>query len=294
VRLKGKVLYVTGGARGIGAEVAAEAARRGARVALTGLEPDELAARAGELGEGHLHFQADVTDQDSLRESVEATIRELGAIDIVLANAGIGTYGTVEKGDPEAWLRTIDINLTGVYRTAHATLPHLLASRGYLQVVASIASFAPLAGMSAYTASKAGIEAFSRALRQEVGFRGVEVGLVHPSWIDTDLVREAEADLASFREIRGRLPWPLRSTTSLEACAKAIVDGMERRRSRVFVPRSAAVLYWLRSLVTSAAGERRTGSLAAEVVPRMEAEIEALGRASSARTTEINELGERS
>jgi NAD(P)-dependent dehydrogenase (short-subunit alcohol dehydrogenase family) len=235
-----------------------------------------------------------VTDHDSLRESVEGTVRELGAIDIVLANAGIGTYGTVEKGDPEAWLRTIDINLTGVYRTVHATLPHLLASRGYLQVVASIASFVPLAGMSAYTASKAGVEAFSRALRQEVGFRGVEVGLVHPSWIDTDLVREAEADLASFCEIRGRLPWPLRSTTSLEACAKAIVDGMERRRSRVFVPRSAAVLYWLRSLVTSAAGERRIGSLAAEVVPQMEAEIEALGRASSARTTEINELRERS
>ena len=172
---------------------------------------------------------------------MDGTVEQLGGIDIVLANAGIGTYGTVEKGDPEAFLRTIDINLNGAYRTVQAALPHVLERRGYIAVVASMASFAPLAGMSSYNASKAGVEAFVRALRQEVGFRGVDAGLVHPSWIDTDLVRDAERDLRDPSARRApKLPWPLKSTTSVEACARAIVDGFEKRSARVFVPRAAA------------------------------------------------------
>jgi NAD(P)-dependent dehydrogenase (short-subunit alcohol dehydrogenase family) len=289
MNLHGKVLFITGGARGIGAAVAAEASRRGARISLAGLEPELLADVAESLGGEAIHFAADVTDTDSIRAAVDGTAEHFGGIDAVLANAGIGSYGTVEKGDPEAWLRTIDINLSGVYRTAYATLPHLLESRGYLQVVASIASFAPMAGMSSYNASKAGVEAFSRALRQEVGFRGVDVGLVHPSWIDTDMVRDASNDLASFRTMREKLPWPLAATTSVERCAKAIVDGMERRSARVFVPRAAALAYWLRSLITSGAGERVSASSAEEIVPQMEAEVAALGRSTAARYVQAAE-----
>ena len=116
----------------------------------------------------------------------------------------------------------------------------MLERRGYISVVASTASFAALPGMSSYNASKAGVELFVRALRQEVGFRGVDAGTVHPSWIDTDLVRESERDLASFRERRAKLPWPTNSTTSVETCAVAIVDGFEKRSARVFVPRAIA------------------------------------------------------
>jgi NAD(P)-dependent dehydrogenase (short-subunit alcohol dehydrogenase family) len=288
--LEGKVVFITGGARGIGAAVAAESARRGARVALAGLEPEVLAEVAQSLGPDTPHFECDVTDFDSVRAAVDGTVEALGGIDIVLANAGIGTYGTAEKGDPEAWLRTIDVNLNGAYRTVHATLPHILASRGYIGVVASIASFAPLAGMSSYNASKAGVEAFVRAMRQEVGFRGVAAGTIHPSWIDTDLVRDSEQDLPSFREARAKMPWPVGSTTSVETCAKAIVNGFEKRSPRVFVPRSAAVMYWFRSLITSGAGERLMAKEAERMVPEMERDVAALGRASSARTAAINSL----
>lgn len=96
----------------------------------------------------------------------------------------------------------IDVNLLGVYRTIHATLPYVIESRGYVLVIASIASFMALPGMSSYSASKAGVESLTRALRAEVGFRGVAAGSAHPSWIDTDLVREREADLESFRTMR--------------------------------------------------------------------------------------------
>jgi NAD(P)-dependent dehydrogenase (short-subunit alcohol dehydrogenase family) len=288
--LRGKVVFITGGARGIGAAVGTEAARRGARVTLTGLEPDELAATAAGLGEGHLHLEADVTDAGSIQRAVAATVSELGGVDVVVANAGIATYGTAEKGDPDSWLRTIDINLNGVFRTVHATLPQVLERQGFISIVASVASFAPLAGMSSYTASKAGVESFARALRQEVGFRGVGVNTVHPSWIDTDLVREAAADLPSYREMRSRLPWPVKATTSVEACARAIVDGIEARRARVFVPRSVALLHWIRALTGSAVGERAMSREVAEMVPRMERDVAALGRSSSERTTAINEL----
>ena len=226
----------------------------------------------------------------SLEDAVEQTVERFGGIDVVVANAGIGTYGTVEKGDLDAWLQTIDINLNGVYRTVRATLPHVLDAGGHVSVIASIASFAPLAGMSSYNASKAGVEAFTRALEQEVGFRGVSAGTVHPSWIDTDLVRESERDLASFRELRSRLPWPLKKTTSVEECAIAIADGIEARSRRTMVPKSAEIIYWGRSLITSRIGARSQSRDAAEFLPIMEREVEALGRPSSARTTAINDL----
>lgn len=288
--LQGKVFLVTGAARGIGAAVAAEAAARGARVALIGLEPDELEARALTLGPGHVHFEADVTDLESVEAAVEGTIEAFGGIDLVLANAGIAAFGTVEKGDPEAFVRSIEINLNGVYRTVYATLPHLLASRGWVGIVGSIASYAPLPGSASYNASKAGVELFTRALRTEVGFRGVTAASIHPSWIDTDLVRDAADDLASFRELRSRLIWPAKVTTSVEACARAIVDGAERRKDRIFIPPSARILFWLRNVINSRFGEPVLMRETRELVPRMEAEIAELGRHTSARTAEINRL----
>lgn len=288
--LQGKVFFITGGARGIGAAVAAEAARRGARIALAGLEPEELSKRVAELGPGHAYFEADVTDLDSLRRAVDGTVETFGGIDLVLANAGIANYGTVEKGDPEGFLRTIDINLNGVYRTAHVTMPHLLESRGWIGIVASVASFAPSPGMSAYNASKAGVELFTRSLRGEVAWRGVDAVSIHPSWIDTDLVRESEADMPSFAEMRSKLPWPLKRTTSVEECAQTIVDGIGSGRDRIFVPHSARLVLWLRNAIAGRIGERATSGDASEIIPRMEAEIEALGRAGSARNTRINQL----
>lgn len=292
--LQGKVVFITGGARGIGAAVGVESARRGANVALAGLEPDQLAATAERIGPAAHHVECDVTDLESVQAAVASTVERFGGIDVVLANAGIGTYGTAEKGDPEAWLRTVDVNLGGAYRTIYATLPSVLERRGYIGVVCSIASFAPLAGMSSYGASKAGAESLVRAVRQEVGFRGVDVGAIHPSWIDTDLVRESEHDLASFREARAQMPWPMKSTTSVDVCARAIADGFEQRKARVFVPRAAALAYWLRTLITSGAGERLTAADSAERVPQMEREIAQLGRVGSERTTAINDLSRES
>jgi NAD(P)-dependent dehydrogenase (short-subunit alcohol dehydrogenase family) len=278
VTLYGKVVLITGAARGIGAGTARVVAGRGARVALVGLEPERLEALTAELGEGHVWYEADVTDPDSIEAAVAASAEELGGIDVVMANAGIASYGTVQGTDPDAWVRTIDVNLNGAFRTVRAALPHVIDRKGYVLVVASQASFAPLAGMSAYAASKAGAESLASALSVEVGRLGVAVGSVHPSWIDTDMVRAAEHDLGVFRELRSRLPWPMGKTTSVAACAEAIADGIERRAPRIYVPRASAISYWVRSLIQSRAGLRLLRRQADDVLPRMEAEIAALGR----------------
>ncbi len=288
--LEGKVFFITGGARGIGAAVAAEAASRGARIALTGLEPDELAAVASSLGSGHIHRECDVTDYGSVQAAVAATVDEFGGIDMVLANAGIATYGSVETTPPEAFDEIIDINVNGVHRTVHATLPHLLASRGWVGILGSIASFAALPGSAPYNASKAGVELYNRALRAEVGWRGVCAATVHPSWIDTDLVREVDSDLGSFGELRSRLPWPVKATTSVEVCARTIVDGAEARKDRIFIPRAARLVFWARNLLNSSIGERQLARDAHELIPRMDAEVAALGRTMSARSAAINHV----
>ena len=176
--MKEKVVFVTGAARGIGAAVSKQLAARGARIVLAGLEPDELAARAAELGPGHMVHELDVTDADSLRSAVDAVMQRYGRIDVVVANAGIGTLGT-------------------------------------------------------------------------------------------------------------------KATTSLETCAKTIADGIEKRKARIFVPRSAALIYWLRSLLNTRPIERANEKLVAEAVPMMEREIAALGRPGSARTMAINRLQRR-
>jgi len=274
--LAGRVVLITGAARGIGARTARLLAGRGARVALAGLEPDRLSALAGELGGAW--FDCDVTDQRAVDAAVVGTVERYGRIDVVLANAGVAAYGTVRTFDPEAFARTVEVNLTGAFRTVHAALPHVIERRGYVLIMASLASFTPIAGLSAYAASKAGVDALACALRQEVAHLGVGVGSAHPSWIDTDMVRGAEHDLSSFAEARRKMPPPANSTTSVDVCAAAIARGIERRSRRIYVPRTVAVANWLRAAITGPLADRITGRAVAEIVPRMEAEVAELGR----------------
>ncbi|MBF6620222.1 MAG: SDR family oxidoreductase [Patulibacter sp.] len=287
----GQVVLITGAARGIGAETARVLARRGARLSLVGMEPDRLRALADELnaagstpGPAHVWFEADVTDQAAIDAAVAKTVEALGGIDAVVANAGVSNLGTVALGAPDALVRTIDVNLNGVVRTVSAALPHVIERKGYVLVVASLASFTVLPGMAAYCASKAGAEAFANVLRLEVAHRGVKVGSAHPGWIDTDLVRDIEADLGSFKATRSDLPGPLGATTSVEECATAFADGIARRKRRVYVPRSVGVVQALRTLVIGPIADKVIGRQARTLVPRMEDEVRALGRSFSQTT----------
>jgi NAD(P)-dependent dehydrogenase (short-subunit alcohol dehydrogenase family) len=270
-------VLITGAARGIGAELARRAAARGARVSLVGLEPERLAAVADELGPEHLWVEADVTDAAALEAAVRRTVETFGGLDIVVANAGIAPLTTVATSSARALSRTIEVNLIGAMLTAHAALPHVAERRGHVLLVSSAAAFTVLPGMSAYCAAKAGLERFGDALRLEVAHRGVTVASAHPTWIDTDLVRDTEAALPTFAETRSMLPGPLGAYTSVEACAQALVENLETRGRRVFVPRSVGVVSALRQMVTGALAEKVAMKISAARVPALERDIAALG-----------------
>lgn len=286
-RLAGRVVLVTGAARGIGAHTARLAAARGARLSLVGLEPDRLAALAAELGPGHAWFTADVTDQAALARAVDGTVAALGGIDAVVANAGVANRGTIAVGDVEALVHTVQVNLVGVMRTAAATVPALIDRGGYLLIVSSAAAFAALPGMAAYCASKAGVEHFGTAIRLELAHRGVAVGTAHPSWVDTDLVREARADLPAFDAALAKLPWPMRRTTTVTECAEAFVRAIERRSRRVYVPRAVGAVQAVRSLLVSPLADRLVGRTARATVPLIEEQARALGRGFGVSTPQV-------
>jgi NAD(P)-dependent dehydrogenase (short-subunit alcohol dehydrogenase family) len=276
--IHGKVVLITGPARGIGAETARRLAARGARLSLVGLEPGLLAALAAELGEGHAWFECDVTDQEALERAVAGTVEALGGIDVVIANAGVACNGTVAVGPIEALVRTIDVNLTGVVRTVSATLPHVTERRGYYLLVSSAAALAPFPGLSTYAAAKSGVEQFGNVLRLELAHKGVGVGVAHPSWVDTDMVRDARNDLKGFRELMGKLPGPFGRVTPLGDCAAAFVEAVERRRRKVYVPRTLAAAAAVRQLLASSLADFIMGRETRKTLPQVESEVRALGR----------------
>ena len=271
--LAGKSVLITGAARGIGAELARKAAARGARVALVGLEPERLAALADELGPEHLWVEADVTDPDALKNAVQRTVDTFGGLDIAVANAGIAPLTTVYTASAHSLARTIEVNLIGSMLTAHAALPSVAERKGHILLISSAAAFTVLPGMSAYCAAKAGLERFGDALRLEVAHRGVTVASAHPTWIDTDLVRDTEAALPTFAKSRKQLPGPLGAYTSVEECAQALVENLETRKRRVFVPGSVAVVSALRQLVTGAGAEKLALLVSKKRVPALERDI---------------------
>jgi NAD(P)-dependent dehydrogenase (short-subunit alcohol dehydrogenase family) len=287
--LAGRSVLVTGAARGIGAELARRAAARGAHVALVGLEPELLAQVADELGPGHLWIEADVTDADALAAAVRRTVETFGGLDAVVANAGLAPLTTVATSSARALARTIEVNLTGAMLTAHAALPEITKRRGHVLLISSAAAFTVLPGMSAYCASKAGLERFGDVLRLEVAHQGVTVASAHPTWVDTDLVRDTEAALPTFADTRSRLPGPLGAFTSVEACAEALVDNLETRRRRVFVPGSVGIVSALRQVLTGVLAEKIMLPIVRSRVPQLERDIAAL----DGREFGANSVGDR-
>ncbi|HET6507238.1 MAG TPA: SDR family oxidoreductase [Baekduia sp.] len=289
-KLKGKVVLITGGARGVGAETARRLVAKGAKVALVDLDREPLAALEAELGAANAtSIVGDVTKLEDMEAAVDHALKAFGRLDVAMANAGIASYGSVLAVDPATFRRVIDVNVNGVFHTIRAALPALIETKGYALVVSSLAAYAASPGLVAYHASKAGAEHFANALRPEVGYLGVKVGSAHMSWIDTPLVQDAKNDLSAFRTMLQRLPGPLGNTTSVEACADAFVKGIERRKTRISVPGWVNAIRWLKPALTTPLGERETARHAHEIVPLMDQEVLALGRSMSARTAALDE-----
>lgn len=282
--LTGKVALITGAARGIGAETAKALAQRGVRVILTDVDKEPLDEVVAAIGaENAVGVVADVCDLEAMETAVAQGVEKFGGIDLVLANAGIASYGSVMAVDPATFRRVLDVNVNGVFHTVRAALPSVIERKGYILVVSSLAAFAPAPGLAAYNASKAGVEHFASALRLEVKHLGVDVGSAHMSWIDTPLVQDAKKDLSAFRKMIATMPGPLKKTAEVQECVDAFVHGLEHRSRRVHVPGWVAHVHRLRTLLTTSLGERNTLKHTPYLLPLMDEEVARLGRSTSER-----------
>jgi 3-oxoacyl-[acyl-carrier protein] reductase len=195
--LTGQVALVTGGGRGIGAGIARELASAGARVAVAARTREQIEQVAREIG--GVAVEVDVTDAAAVERMVKETENELGAIDILVANAGTGNGGAVWEGEPDEWWRTFEVNVLGVYLSARAVIPGMLErSRGRILVTGSGAGYLPGASNTDYTSSKAAVNRFAETLAEALRDTPVRVFLISPGLVQTAMTRDQFADDAPW------------------------------------------------------------------------------------------------
>jgi 3-oxoacyl-[acyl-carrier protein] reductase len=188
--IRGKVALVTGGSRGIGLAIARALVAEGVDVAVTGKSAAHLSAARPKIeaaGPGSVEtMQADVRRYDEVKRVVEATVARFGGLDFLVNNAGIGIFADVASMTPDQWTELMETNLTGVFNACHAALPHLRSrGGGFIVNISSLAGKNPFVQGAAYCASKAGLNAFSEALMQEVRHDNIRVSYIMPGSVAT-------------------------------------------------------------------------------------------------------------
>lgn len=200
--LDNTVALVTGASSGIGAAAARKLASLGAKVALVARRKDRLDELAGEIGDAAFAIEADITVRAEAEAAILAAVERFGRLDIVLNNAGLMLIGQSVGSDPNEWQRMVNINVIGLLNVTHAALPHLLsaAETGPRRVadlvnISSVAAFQfnPINGV--YALTKAGVNAFSESLRQEVTKKHLRVGVIEPGSVATELVSHNRPDV---------------------------------------------------------------------------------------------------
>jgi NADP-dependent 3-hydroxy acid dehydrogenase YdfG len=226
----GKVVAITGGARGIGRATAAALAAAGARVAIGDVDVQAAENTAKELGHGVLALPVDVSDAASFERFLDAVESRLGPLDVLVNNAGIMLLGRFMAESQESARRMVDINLHGVIVGSRLALQRMVPRRGgHLVNLASQAGKVGAAGGATYSATKHAVVGLSETIRQEVRGSGVQVSVVLPSAVNTELA----AGLARTRGV---------PTVQPEDVAAAILAALVRPRFEVFVPKSMGVL----------------------------------------------------
>lgn len=208
--LLGKVVVVTGAAKGTGRVHCERFADEGADVIALDAEAaaDELRSTAMEVesrGRRCATGVADVSELEAMTAAIDAGVAELGRLDVVVANAGVHLPGAPAwELDPQVWQRTLDINLTGVWHTVRASVPHMIDRGGSVVIISSTSGLRGLPNTAHYTASKHAVVGLARTLANELGPRGIRVNTVHPGPVATPMVLNE----ATFRRLRPDLENP--------------------------------------------------------------------------------------
>lgn len=231
------VAFITGASSGIGAALAREFARQGADVALAARRRERLQALAAEiqaLGRRVVVAPCDVTRDGDLEASVSETRERLGPIDVLVANAGFGVLGRLDRLTLDDYRRQLDTNLFGVLRTIYAGLDDLKRTRGRLVLMGSVNAYLALAGSSPYSMSKFALRALADSLRHELAREGVSVTLVNPGFVESEI---HQIDNRGIRRPEATSPAPSWLRMPAPRAAHQIVRAVGRRRAEVGVTR---------------------------------------------------------
>jgi cyclopentanol dehydrogenase len=211
MRLQGKVAFISGGARGMGAVEARLFAREGARVAIGDVlerEGRQVAAEIGETGGQAIFVPLDVTSEAQWQHAIATTVRRFGKLDILVNNAGIGGNGMVETTIVEDWERVMEVNAKGVFLGTKAAIPEMRRARG--GSIINISSQLGLVGVDnsspQYQASKGAVRLFTKATAIQYAKDGIRANSVHPGPIVTPMTETGRADLERHRLTLSRIP----------------------------------------------------------------------------------------
>jgi NAD(P)-dependent dehydrogenase (short-subunit alcohol dehydrogenase family) len=250
--LTGKVVAITGGGRGIGRATALALAREGARVAVGDLDREAAERVAGELGDGALGLPLDVTDHAGFTAFLDEVEQQLGPLDVLVNNAGIMPVTPLLEEAPESINRQLEINLHAVIHGTQEAMRRMQPrNSGHIVQLASLAGRTGLPQLATYCATKHGVVGLSEAVRMELRGTGVEVSVVMPGIVRTELT----TGLADARGVK---------TVGPEDVAGAIVAALKNPRFDVFVPRSAGPLVALGAAIPRRAREAIARALKAD------------------------------
>ncbi|HEY1059870.1 MAG TPA: SDR family NAD(P)-dependent oxidoreductase [Limnobacter sp.] len=234
--MKNKVVFITGGARGLGAGLAQRVVTSGGKAFIVDLSEKAVFAQIESLGNNAAGCVADVTKLGDLELALEACATRFGKVDVVVANAGILKMGSIENMDPADFDAVLKVNVTGVFNTIRAAIPHLRDSQGYLQVVSSLAAAIHTPLMAHYAASKAAVEALADVARQELALDGVDVGCVHPTFTNTAMIQETNAGV-----LWGGHKGAFAAVEPAEVI-DAMFKGIQKRQRKIIAPKQIAPL----------------------------------------------------
>ncbi|MCP4870435.1 MAG: SDR family oxidoreductase [Proteobacteria bacterium] len=243
--LAGRVVVITGGAGGIGRALADAFGARGARIALLDRDEAGLQEAASEREGRPLTVVCDVTDPEDCEAAMARVIEALGAIDVLVNNAGISHRSRFADTDLSVLRRVIEVNLFGSMYCTAAALPSLRQQKGRIVAISSVAGFAPLVGRTGYSASKHALHGFFDTLRAELRGSGVSVTLACPYFVDTPLRTHA---LDGRGETLSAAPVSMARPLSPEAVADAIVCGCIARRRAVVPGVMGQASWWISRL----------------------------------------------
>jgi short-subunit dehydrogenase len=234
-RFDDAVVFITGASAGIGAALAREFARRGARLALAARRTERLDALAGELGRDGtpvVVLACDVTRDADVEKAAALTRQAFGRIDVVVANAGFGVVGPLERLTLDDYRRQFETNVFGVLRTIYATLDDLKRTRGRLAIIGSVTGHLATPGGSPYAMSKFAVRALAEALRHELRRAGVAVTLISPGFVESEL-RQVDNQGVWHAQARDIVPSWLQMSGA--AAARRIATAIARRRREAVI-----------------------------------------------------------